>query len=452
MSVVIPVFNGTQYLDACLNSLRQQTLAPREIVAVDDASTDDSAQIIADRHPDVQLIRNPINLGYAGAVNTGIRACGDAKVTCLLNQDTVLDPGCLEAIVNALESDRRIGIVGCKILYPDRRTIQHAGGYVEKPSGVSRHDGYRAVDDGSWDQERSVEFVTGAALAISQEALCKLRGLDATLSHAYYEDIDLCFRASAAGFDVRYVPTATLIHQEGSSILSGSYAQDLHYHTGRVRFVLKHWPPETLSEFLSGELADCLRIESLDDLLARSRAYLRAVSTLPNTRARRARVYASRPEFDAGDAFWLAVARQLLSARDAAIQRSVALPQADARLKPEHLETGAPFSKAVLDQTLKLENRATLREFAFSSDVPVVGRLISAMRSTVHSVAGRWALRYVMDQQSEFNHQLVHALVQLDICMSELSQQIGELAAQIAAQMSAHVNKPPGRIDSDGEE
>lgn len=151
VSVIIPVWNGRPYLDACLDALLAQEPPGFEIILVDNASTDGSADYVADHYSQVQLIRNRDNRGFAGACNIGLKAAS-GRIFVLLNQDTRVYPGWLSVLCGAL-SNSRIGVAGCKCLYPDGETIQHAG-ESSVASGVgqprwSRGARCRAVGDAS---------------------------------------------------------------------------------------------------------------------------------------------------------------------------------------------------------------------------------------------------------------------------------------------------------------
>jgi GT2 family glycosyltransferase len=176
VSVIIPVWNGREYLPGCLDALLAQEYPDFEVIAVDNASVDGSAELIAEQYPQVRLIRSSRNLGFAGGCNAGLKvARGDVLV--LLNQDTVVLPGWLLALVEALQQPE-VGIVGCKILYPDGKTIQHAGGWIEWPLGLAHHYGHGELDQGQWDQLREVEYVTGAAMAFWGHVVKQIGGMD----------------------------------------------------------------------------------------------------------------------------------------------------------------------------------------------------------------------------------------------------------------------------------
>ena len=187
-----------------------------EVIVVDNASEDGSADYIAAHFPHARLLRNTTNLGFAGGCNVGLHhAHGSSFV--LLNQDTEAQPNWLSQLITPLRQDSSIGITGSKALFLDG-TIQHAGAHLDHQA-ISHHYGYTTRDRHDYDQLRDVDFVTGAALAISRRAYTVIGDLDEGFSPAYYEDADWCYRARAAGFRVVYVPDSVIIHKETSSVL-----------------------------------------------------------------------------------------------------------------------------------------------------------------------------------------------------------------------------------------
>ena len=248
VSVIIPVWNGERFLRPCLDAILAQGWDSLEIIAVDNGSQDGSAALISDHYPLVRLLRNQHNLGFAAACNQGVRQAG-GDVLVLLNQDVQLNPGWLAAMLAVL-SDEKVGIAGCKLVYPDDTTIQHAGGYMEMPLWYGRHFGAGETDHGQWDEPRQVPFVTGAAWAMRRQLFLDLGSLDEGFYPAYYEDADLCYRARAHGYQILYVPTARAVHWESSS--TARFHLPLIYHRSRLRFVLKHCPLAELAAFGCG--------------------------------------------------------------------------------------------------------------------------------------------------------------------------------------------------------
>lgn len=378
-SVIIPAWNGAAYLPACLDALLAQESANFEVIVVDNASTDGSADLVADRYPDIRLVRHDSNLGFAGACNTGLRAAqGDVLV--LLNQDTVVHPGWLAASVQALE-EGPAGIVGCKILYPDGETVQHAGAWIEWPSGLAHHHGQGERDEGQWDAPRAVEGVTGAAMALRREVLDAVGLLDEAFWPGYFEDADLCYRAREAGYKIGYTPQAVLTHAETTSI-GDVVTLSRAYHRGRLRFVLKHLPPQRF----------------LDEFVPAERVLLR--------------------ELGHGHVGNLLRVSYLEAIADAA----VILPD---RWRSEMGEVDRVISAL---QGLLLAGGHTLvpplQEFEFRSSVPVIGSLLARLRLLWYSVSARWAVRYLIQQQEAINQQqdvYLHALISMSRQLARLT-------------------------------
>ncbi|WP_322487306.1 glycosyltransferase family 2 protein [Chloroflexus sp.] len=257
---IVLSWNAAAATLACLESLHQQSM-PVEIVVVDNASRDDTIAQITQRYPDVRLIRNERNLGFAGGMNIGIRTVlaesSPPDAVILLNQDTVLDPTCIEQLVAPLAADEQVAAVGAKIRYPDG-TIQHAGVRLEWPRAVVQHIGWHEPDTGQYDQLQECEFVTGAAIALRSKVLDAVQTFDEGFVPAYFEDIDLCARLRWAGWKIVYNPAATLVHHESLS-LRDELQRSSYYNRGRLRFVLKHY---TLSDlFESFFPAECAHAE-----------------------------------------------------------------------------------------------------------------------------------------------------------------------------------------------
>ena len=180
-AVIVLSWNGIRDLPACLSAVLAQQGAEAQLLVVDNGSTDGSAALVREHYPDVRLVENGRNLGFSAGMNVGMRLLRESpdppEVVILLNQDTIVAPDWLGSILAPLQQNQQVGAVGCKIYYPDGRTIQHAGGWLEPGRAVSRHYGYGEVDVGQHDQPRAVEYVTGAAIALRIRALDEV-GLD----------------------------------------------------------------------------------------------------------------------------------------------------------------------------------------------------------------------------------------------------------------------------------
>lgn len=211
-AVVIVTYESAGVIDSCLRHVLASDVTP-EVVVVDNGSRDDSAAL-ASAHPGVEVIRNDRNRGFAAAVRQGVAAStGDPIV--LLNPDTDVAPDCLRRLSDALARER-VGIAGCKVADADGHTIQHAGGVVHA-NALTDHIGRGEIDRGQYDEVRDVSYVTGAGLAIHRRVWELLGGVDSGYWPAYYEEIELCWRARAAGYRVIVEPRAGLRHREAAS-------------------------------------------------------------------------------------------------------------------------------------------------------------------------------------------------------------------------------------------
>lgn len=288
-AVIVLTWNGGDSAIACLRSLAALDPAPERVVVVDNASVDGTADRVAAQLPALTLIRNGRNLGFAGGMNTGIRALlaerAPPEAIVLLNQDTMVDRGWLGAIVAPL-AEPAVGAVGCKIRYPDG-TIQHAGVTLDWPRATARHVGWHEVDAGQHDTPRDVDGITFAAVALRSAALERVGPLDEGYGPAYFEDVDLCRRLRLAGYTLRYEPRATLVHQESRSIRD-ELARSARYNYGRLRFVLKSYSPRDLrGPFAAAEIAFLRDHAHTPEGRALRWAYAETLASLPGIIAAR---------------------------------------------------------------------------------------------------------------------------------------------------------------------
>ena len=251
-SVIILGWGGEPYIASCLTALCHQTYPALEIIVVDNASPDRTVEIVERDFPKVGLIRTARNLGVAGGNNVGLRAA-QGEICVLINADVEVRPDWLEQLVRAMRADPTIGIAGAKLLYPDG-TIQFAGGRIEGPRGYTYHLGWHEPDQGQCDTLGDTDFITGASLAITRQALEQIGYEDEKFFPIDYEDPDMSYRARAAGFRVILAPQAVAIHHESSTTGATDMGRVLPLEAGRVRFVCKHWSADRLrQEFIPAE-------------------------------------------------------------------------------------------------------------------------------------------------------------------------------------------------------
>lgn len=285
VTVIVLSWNGERFLKPCLEAVLDQNYPALELIVVDNASTDHSTAMVQAYQPRVRLMQTDHNLGFAGGNNVGLRVAS-GEVVVLLNQDTEVQPGWLAALVEAF-ADPAIGIVGCKALYPDGRTIQHAGAFVDQPGAYPHHRGAGEEDQGQYDAFDDADYVTGAAFAIRRQTLQHLGELDDGYVPAYYEEVDYCYRARRAGYRVTYQPKAVLYHSEAASLHDQRRLHALAVHRNRLRFTLHHWTATQLEALWQAEQRSLEANQDPALLEILSRAYFENAVLFPAIAVRR---------------------------------------------------------------------------------------------------------------------------------------------------------------------
>jgi GT2 family glycosyltransferase len=210
LSVVIPHWNGKQYLETCLDALLKQTYAPIEIIIVDNASEDGSQAYIREHYPQVTLIELPENRGFTGACNAGMEAAKGDYV-CLLNNDTEVDAGWAEAVVDAFKRHPQAGMVASKMLLFDKRDHIHTAGDGFSTDGRPFNRGVWEKDEGQYDEEAYVFSACGGS-SVYRRALIDDIGLLDDDFFFLMEDVDYAWRAQLAGWQALYTPHAIVYH------------------------------------------------------------------------------------------------------------------------------------------------------------------------------------------------------------------------------------------------
>jgi GT2 family glycosyltransferase len=232
-TIVVLSWNGREDTLACLRSLQRIERPDVSVVCVDNGSSDGSVEAVREQFPEVELIENGRNLGYAGGNNVGIRRALEAGAdwVVLLNNDATLAPDAIDAFERAAAEHPRAGLLSGKVLFkqpPDR--IWFAGQRFNALLGYSgRPRGYGRTDGPEYDQVAPTERAAGALMAVSRTAIEATGLLDEDL-FAYIEDVDWSLRVRAAGFEVLFVPGARAWHAVGGST-GGEYGstQTLYY-------------------------------------------------------------------------------------------------------------------------------------------------------------------------------------------------------------------------------
>jgi GT2 family glycosyltransferase len=210
-AIVIPNWNGEDFLKKCLDSLLKQTIKST-IIIVENGSTDSSDEILASYGSKLVVLKQGKNLGFAGGVNVGIRHAIDNgyDYVALFNNDAVADTRWLEELVKAIEKDTAIGAVTCKFMRLDGTHLDSTGDFYTH-HGLPFPRGRNEQDTGQYDDKQDIFAASGGATIFSVK-MFKQIGLFDEDFFAYYEDVDLGFRMQLTGWKVRYCPTAIAYH------------------------------------------------------------------------------------------------------------------------------------------------------------------------------------------------------------------------------------------------
>jgi O-antigen biosynthesis protein len=373
VSIIIVTYASASRINDCLDALsRLQSRLSHEIIVVDNASPDDTVARIQARHPDVRLLAQSENWGFAGGVNRGVAQARGQQIA-LLNPDAIVQPGWLDELV-APFSDPTVGVTGSKVLDGSGR-IQSIGALLAVPLLLTSHRGEGEQDTGQYDRVEDVWGVHGAAMAYSRQLWQQLGGFDEGYFPAYLEESDFCQRVRRAGYRVVTAPRSVISHAESSS--TGKFSAEFYFYylRNRLRFAVRwHDWPLLWQQFRPAEQQRLREAPLLDRRVARLVYEQGVPSLIPPDTAQRAAILASGRELRGG---WLP---------DDGVQ-------------------------ALLELAEQADRNSVLSEVAFQSRLP----LVAALRTAWNNIATRWYVRPSLDQQTRFNLALsrsLHSLIE----------------------------------------
>jgi GT2 family glycosyltransferase len=240
VSVVIPNWNGRHLLERCLDALHAQTLQDIQIVVVDNGSTDGSVDWLAHHAPDVHVIANPTNRGFAAAINQGIRATNSPFVATL-NNDTQPYPDWLATLLDTVQPHPRTGMGASKMLFAHAPHLINSTGIALDRAGIA-WDRRSGEPDAHQDPRPTPVFGPCAGAALYRRTMLDQIGLFDEDFFAYLEDVDLAWRAQQAGWRCLYAPTATVLHHHSATGIEGSPFKSFHLGRNKVWLLLKNYP------------------------------------------------------------------------------------------------------------------------------------------------------------------------------------------------------------------
>jgi GT2 family glycosyltransferase len=231
VTVVVVTWRGRHWLDACLDSIEAEVDGP--VLVIDNASDDGTADLLAGRSG-IEVVRLAENRGFAGGVAAGLDHVR-TPFALLVNDDARLEPGCMDAFMAAIDGPdgRSLGACTAKLLLEDGRINNAGGALLQDGYGYDR--GLGDPDDGRWDTAEDVEAFCGGAAMLRLDAVRAVGGFPSRF-FLYYEDTDTSLRLRRAGWRIRYVPEARVVHLHAAS--SDPSSARFHFFNERNRLLM----------------------------------------------------------------------------------------------------------------------------------------------------------------------------------------------------------------------
>lgn len=253
LSILIVNYNTRQLTLDCLRSVYDsETVYSYEVIVVDNASRDGSVEAIQAEYPEVVLIANQENTGFAKANNQGM-AIAKGRYVLLLNSDTVVQPDTFQIMVSYMDEHPELGASGCKVILPDgsldkacRRGFPTPSASFYYAFGFSKlfpnHPRFNQYQLGFLDPNETypVDCLVGAFMLVRQETIRQVGGLDETF-FMYGEDVDWCYRIKQAGYGIHYHPATYIVHYKGASSRRKPFKIIYEFHRAMWVFHRKHY-------------------------------------------------------------------------------------------------------------------------------------------------------------------------------------------------------------------
>ncbi|MCL4506126.1 MAG: glycosyltransferase family 2 protein [Chloroflexi bacterium] len=240
VDIAIVNWNGLKYLQPCLDSLFAQTFLDFRVWLVDNGSTDGSTDYVKRHYPQVKLICNTENLGFASANNAAIRS-GQAQYIATLNNDTTVEPAWLGALVEALDANPRAGAAASRMLFADHPTMINSAGIMVDRVGIA-WDREGGMPEAMGVAQTITVFGASAGAALYRRAMLDEIGLFDEDFFAYLEDVDLAWRAQWANWEALYVPSARVYHHHSATSREGSPFKNRLLGRNKVWLIAKNYP------------------------------------------------------------------------------------------------------------------------------------------------------------------------------------------------------------------
>ncbi len=252
LSIIIVSWNVKRYLVDCLNSLQQYPPSHKyEIIVVDNNSIDGTSDLVKEKFPYINFIKNKQNLGFAAANNRGIKVAKGLYIF-LLNPDTIVHKGAVDRLIGFMDDNPDVGACGPKLLNADGTTQGSVRQFPTFRAALYRHTIFSLVGlfrgqyrkwlmkDFAYDTQRDVDQLMGSALMIRMSVIEQVGRMDESF-FMYYEEVDLCYRIKQAGWRVVFMPEAAITHLAGRSAAQTPVAKRIMMLTSLLTFFRKRY-------------------------------------------------------------------------------------------------------------------------------------------------------------------------------------------------------------------
>lgn len=256
LAVVILNWNGKKFLERFLPTLLRTLPDYAEAVVCDNASGDDSVAFLKEHFPQVTLLQNDKNEGFARGYNLALQRV-EAKYYCLLNSDIEVTDGWIEPVIEQMDANEKIAAVQPKLLSYNRRDeFEYAGasgGYIDKygyPFCRGRVFGHVEKDHGQYDDETDIFWATGAAMFVRSDVYRLMEGLDDDF-FAHMEEIDFCWRIKNLGYKIKVNPASVVYHIGGGTLPKNNSLKTFLNFRNSLYLLIKNLPDERLAKTLT---------------------------------------------------------------------------------------------------------------------------------------------------------------------------------------------------------
>mgnify|MGYP006090414781 CR=1 FL=1 len=242
IKILVLNWNGEDIINNCLTSLSEIDYKNFSIDVIDNNSKDNSIQVIKSRFPLVNIHINSKNLGYASGYNTIFKKLKneDFEYYFILNNDTMVDKSILKHLTNNLCDFGKDNIYGPKINYLNNKSkIWYAGGYYNKFLGLTKHIGINKQEDRIKYKTVQTKYISGCSMLITKNLINELDGFNSNYK-MYYEDVDLCHRATLMNKKCYFIEDALVYHEVSYSIGKNSLKKFMIKIASQTKFVYYH--------------------------------------------------------------------------------------------------------------------------------------------------------------------------------------------------------------------